>query len=113
MKDRQDEYPNVSIYGKGNHKVFKLCICIKNKAGHRFVGILRGRKGVWVSDKRLVLSRNQNTSIQFVYKFAPYINDKQTDKSCCFHILANTFLLSKDRLVCAIKDRESLRKDKA
>ena len=29
MKDRQDKYPNVSIYGKGNHKVFKLCICIK------------------------------------------------------------------------------------
>ena len=29
MKDRQDEYPNVSIYVKGNHKVFKLCICIK------------------------------------------------------------------------------------
>ena len=62
-------------------------------------------------DKRLVLSRNQNTSIQFVYKFAPYINDKETEKSCCFNILANTFLLSKDRLVCAIKDRESLRKD--
>ena len=31
MKDMQDEYPNVSIYGKGNHKVFKLCICIKIK----------------------------------------------------------------------------------
>ena len=29
MKDRQDEYPIVSIYGKVNHKVFKLCICIK------------------------------------------------------------------------------------
>ena len=29
MKDRQDEYPNVSIYGKGNHKEFKLCICKK------------------------------------------------------------------------------------
>ena len=29
MIDRQDEYPNVSIYGEGNHKVFKLCICIK------------------------------------------------------------------------------------
>ena len=29
MKDRQDEYPNVSIYGKGNHEVFNLCICIK------------------------------------------------------------------------------------
>ena len=66
-----------------------------------------------MSDKRLVLSRNQNTSIQFVYNFAPYINDKETDKSCCFNILANTFLLSKDRLVCAIKDRESLRKDEA
>ena len=66
-----------------------------------------------MSDKRLVLSRNQNTSIQFVYKFAPYINDKETDESCCFNTLANTFLLSKDRLVCAIKDRKSLRKDKA
>ena len=43
MKDRQDEHPNVSIYGKGNHKVFKLCIC-KNKAGNRFVGIPRGAK---------------------------------------------------------------------
>ena len=70
---------------------------------NRFVGILRGGKGVWVSDKHLVLSRNQNTSIQFVYKFAPYINDKETDKSCCFNTLANTFLLSKDRLVFAIK----------
>ena len=58
-----------------------------------------------MSDKRLALSRNQNTSIQFVYKFAPYINDKETDKSCCFNILAKTFLLSKDRLVCAIKDK--------
>ena len=29
MKDRLEEYPNVSIYGKGNHKVFKLCICMK------------------------------------------------------------------------------------
>ena len=29
MKDRQDEYPNVSIYGKGNNKVIKLCVCIK------------------------------------------------------------------------------------
>ena len=86
---------------------------VKNKAGNRFVGILRGGKGVWVSDKRLVLSRNQNTSIQFVYKFAPYINDKGTDKSCSFNTLANTFLLSKDRLVCAIKDRESLRKGEA
>ena len=66
-----------------------------------------------MSDKRLVPSRNQNTSIQFVYKFAPFINDKETDKSCCLNTLANTFILSKDRLVCAIKDRESLRKDKA
>ena len=86
---------------------------LKNKAGNKFVGILRGGKGVMVSDKRLVLSRNQNTSIQFVYKFVPYINDKETDKSCCFNTLANTFLLSKDKLVCAIKDRESLRKDEA
>ena len=66
-----------------------------------------------MSDKHLVLSRNQDTSIQFVYKFAPYINNKETDKSCCLIILANTFLLSKDRLVCAIKDRESLRNDEA
>ena len=70
--------------------LYMLC----NKAGNRFVGILQGGKGVWMSDKRLVLSRNQNTSIQFVYKFAPYINDKETDKSCCFNTLANTFLLS-------------------
>ena len=88
-------------------------VYVLNKAGNSFVGILRGGKGVWVSDKRLVLSRNQNISIQLVYKFAPYINDKETDKSCCFNTLAHTFLLSKDRLVCAIKDRESLRKDKA
>ena len=88
-------------------------VYVKNKAGNRFVGILRVGKGVWVSDKRLALSRNQNTSIQFVYKFAPYINDKETDKRCCFNTLANTFLLSKDRVVCAIKDRESLRKDGA
>ena len=71
-------------------------VYVKNKAGNRFVGILRGGKGLWVSDKRLVLSRNQNTSIQFVYKFAPFINDKETDKSCCFDTLAITFLLSKD-----------------
>ena len=29
MKDRQDEYPNVSMYGKENNKVIKLFVCMK------------------------------------------------------------------------------------
>ena len=55
-------------------------VYVYNKAGNRFVGILRDGKGVWVSDKRLVLSRNQNTSIQFVYKFAPISMTKKQIK---------------------------------